>query len=316
MASSTSKSHSLLLAFPGFEKDLREELRRLGAPIDHEDERFFLVSDLEQRPVWAQVCAHGGSLHSVSSITHAAKLLKSMGRKWACVSPQLHRRSELIQEKLGSDKPLKLDFLKPKAPVTWGLWALLGTDKLVAAPASDSPVPAGDVQFHESKTPPSRAYLKLWETFTLHAPPPSPAEVVADFGSSPGGWTWVLAQLAKSVFSIDKAPLAPSVAAATNVVSVKKDAFKLNPEDLGPIDWFFSDIICEPPRLLDLVERWRAAGVKKFVCTIKFKGHTDFETMERFLAIPESRVIHLCSNKHEVTWLCGVPNLMIGASKP
>lgn len=306
MEPSPSKSPALLLAFPGFEKELRTELWRLGAQIEHENDRLFLAHEVPSRPVWAQAYGPGAEVHTVSSITAAAKQLKSLNRKWACITAQLHRRSELIQEKLGSDKPVPVEFLKPKTPVTWGLWGLLATDKLVAAPSSDSPVPAGAIEFRESKEPPSRAYLKLWEVFTYHAKPPSSSEIVADFGSSPGGWTWVLAGLAGRVHSIDKAPLAPNVVKLANVASVKKDAFKIAPEDLGPIDWFFSDIICEPSRLLELVERWRAAGVKRFVCTIKYKGQTDFETTEKFLKIPGSRVVHLCANKHEVTWICGV----------
>lgn len=309
MDASGSKSLNLLLAFSDFGKELREELDLLGAEIEFESDRLFLVRGaLKRRPAWAQLIGADAKYHHVDSIGAAAKALKLDGRRWACVSPMLHRRSSLIQEKLGSDEPRPLDFLKAPAGPGWGAWAMLAKDRLVAAPRADSVLPKGEIEFKESKSPPSRAYLKLWETFTLHVPPPGRDAVVADFGSSPGGWTWVLASLAGKVHSIDKAPLAPEVAKLPNVNSIKKDAFRLQPADLGPIDWFFSDIICDPPRLLELVRRWHDAGVRNFVCTIKYKGKTDFATTEKFLEIPGSRLVHLCANKHEVTWICAPQN--------
>jgi integrase len=50
---------------------------------------------------------------------------------------------------------------------------------------------------------PSRAYLKLWELFTLIGEHPRPGELCLDLGSSPGGWTWVLQRLgARVVFHL------------------------------------------------------------------------------------------------------------------
>jgi 23S rRNA (cytidine2498-2'-O)-methyltransferase len=110
------------------------------------------------------------------------------------------------------------------------------------------------------------------------------------------------------VISVDKAPLDPKIAKIKNIHFLKKDAFKLKPEEVEKIDWLFSDIICEPSRLLELVQIWRKAGIKNFVCTIKFKGETDFEIVELFKGIsgkgiPGSKVIHLYHNKHEITWI-------------
>jgi 23S rRNA (cytidine2498-2'-O)-methyltransferase len=73
---------------------------------------------------------------------------------------------------------------------------------------------------------------------------------------------------------------------------------------VGPVDWLFCDVVCYPKRLLTLVQKWLAAGsVRRFVCTLKFQGATDFETAQRFAAIPGSRLMHLHHNKHELTWL-------------
>ena len=122
---------------------------------------------------------------------------------------------------------------------------------------------------------------------------------------SPGGWTWVLSELGLDVTAVDKAPLAPELTRRANVRAVKKDAFTLKPADVEAVDVFFSDIICDPIRLFELVEKWRAAGVDRFVCTLKFKGDTDFAIMDRFAEIPGSRLVHLFANKHEVTWIRG-----------
>ena len=150
--------------------------------------------------------------------------------------------------------------------------------------------------------PPSRAYLKLWELFTVHHLVPEKGSRVIDFGSCPGGWTWVLQQVGCEVLSIDKAPLAPQIAKLSRVEFLKADAFSLKPEDLGPVDWFFSDIICYPPKLFELVKSWKEKKLcDRFVCTIKFQGETDFKTMEKFEKELNARVLHLFHNKHEVT---------------
>ena len=43
--------------------------------------------------------------------------------------------------------------------------------------------------------------------------------------------------------------------------------------------------------------------VKRFLCTLKFQGDTDFAVMQRFAAVPGSRLVHLHHNKHELTWI-------------
>jgi 23S rRNA (cytidine2498-2'-O)-methyltransferase len=113
----------------------------------------------------------------------------------------------------------------------------------------------------------------------------------------------VLSNLGCDVISVDKAPLDASLSSRKNIRYLKKDAFTLKPEDIGPIDWLFSDIICYPAKLLELVQTWRQSGlVKNFVCTIKFQGETDFESLKAFQSIAGSHTQHLFVNKHEVTW--------------
>jgi 23S rRNA (cytidine2498-2'-O)-methyltransferase len=175
---------------------------------------------------------------------------------------------------------------------------------LLASPSCSSPFPNGEARLVEDKTAPSRAYLKLWELFTRMGVRPLPGDLCLDLGSSPGGWTWVLQKLGARVISVDKAPLDPSVAALPGVEHRKESAFALDPRAVGQVDWLLSDIVCYPKRLLGLVQKWRETGtVRRFVCTIKFQGATDFDAMRQFAAIPGSRLLHLHHNKHELTWI-------------
>ena len=168
-----------------------------------------------------------------------------------------------------------------------------------------SPFANGELEFVEHKVgPPSRAYRKVWEALAVLGRHPQPGERCVDLGAAPGGWTWALARLGADVVAVDKADMDPAIAALDNVTVRTESAFALAPEDVGPVDWLFSDVICYPKRLLDLVERWRAAGVaRRFVCTIKFQGEGEHEAARGFAAIEGARVLHLHHNKHELTFL-------------
>jgi 23S rRNA (cytidine2498-2'-O)-methyltransferase len=39
------------------------------------------------------------------------------------------------------------------------------------------------------------------------------------------------------------------------------------------------------------------------ICTIKMQGEIDWELVSKFANIPNSKVVHLCYNKHELTWM-------------
>ncbi len=245
----------------------------------------------------------------VASIGDAAKQLRAIQRNWSLYSFAHHRRAALIAEKLPkvSAKPLAFGDPAPSAPL--GSWTLLDPTTVLASPSCSSPFPQGEVAFVEDRAPPSRAYLKLWEAFTLLGARPQPGEICLDLGASPGGWSYVLAKLGARVIAIDKAPLDRQVLALPGVEQRQESAFALAPRDIGPVDWLFSDVVCYPKRLLALVEKFLAAGtVRNFLCTIKFQGETDFATQARFAAIPNSRLLHLHANKHELTWIRSDPS--------
>ena len=123
------------------------------------------------------------------------------------------------------------------------------------------------------------------------------------WGASPGGWSWALQRLGARVISVDKAPLAPGIASLPNLEYRAVSAFALKPEEIGPVDWLLSDVVCYPARLLRVVRAWLDAGLaRRFVCTIKFQAETDHAAARAFAAIPGSRLMHLFHNKHELTW--------------
>jgi 23S rRNA (cytidine2498-2'-O)-methyltransferase len=290
------------LAPEGFVDELRAEL---GAAATESYGRLMLAAGPPRPVAWVANVWRDAQRLPITSIADAARLLRAIQRNWALYSHAHHRRAALIAEQLPkvSAKPLVFGTPAPTAPL--GSWTLLDPATLLAAPHCSSAFPNGEVNFVEDRAaPPSRAYLKLWEVFTILGEQPQPGERCLDLGSSPGGWTWVLQGLGARVLSVDKAPLDPRVAALPLVEVRRESAFALDPKGIGGIDWLFCDVICYPARLLALVERWLAAGTcRRFVCTLKFQGATDYDTARRFAAIPGSRLMHLHNNKHELTWI-------------
>jgi 23S rRNA (cytidine2498-2'-O)-methyltransferase len=206
------------LAPEGLEQDLeREILRHSDLKIHHHMERLFIVVGPAKRLAFAQQTWANPQCEEIESISQAAKLLRSRGKLWAPYSHTLHRRMTLIQEQLPKIHSEPQVFPQPAPDRRLGAWTLQDETTLWFSAETDSPYPLGEVNFAEDKSAPSRAYLKLWEFFTLTGQRPKPQETCLDLGSSPGGWTWVLAGLGCQVLSIDKAPLAAEVSTLSNV---------------------------------------------------------------------------------------------------
>jgi 23S rRNA (cytidine2498-2'-O)-methyltransferase len=290
------------LAPDGFVAELHHEL---GDAVIETHGRLVLASGPPRPAAWVANLWHDPVRLKIASIGDAAKQLRAVQRNWALYSFVHHRRAALITEKLPKVSAKPLHFGDPAPTAALGSWTLLDPETLLAAPHCSSPFANGEPHFVEDKNaPPSRAYLKLWEVLTLLGIGPRPGEICLDLGASPGGWSWVLQQTGAHVIAVDKAPLEPRIAALPNLEQRRLSAFALDPDEIGPVDWLFSDIVCYPARLLGLIEKFIASGtVKNFICTIKFQGATDFATQARFAAIPGARLLHLHHNKHELTWI-------------
>ncbi len=291
------------LAARGFEAQLDEELGRAGATVVATHGRLRITQGRPVHAAWAANTWWDAEHIPVRSIGHAARELRDRQRNWALYAPTLRGRAELVQDKLPhvTARPLELGQVAPDAPL--GSWTLLERDLVLASADCSNPFPNGEPAFVEDRDgPPSRAYLKLWETFARLRRQPGPGDRCLDLGAAPGGWTWLLARTGADVLAVDRAPLAPRVDALPNVRFQVGSAFALDPHDVAPVDWWCSDIIAYPDRLLDLATAWLQSGrVRNLVCTIKFQGATDHAAAAGFAALPNARVFHLDQNKHELT---------------
>ena len=297
---------TVYLAAKGYETQLAEELFRAHLPLLWQRGGLFGTASSAVPLAWAQNTWFSPVFIPIVSIGDGAEKLRSLQRNWACTPHDFFRRAALVQAKLPAigKKPFVFGSSPPESPM--GGWTLWDKDTVLASADTANPFPGGRIDFAENtKQPPNRAYLKLWEVFTLSGKRPAPGELCLDLGSSPGGWTWVLASLGAKVFSVDKAELAPQIAIMPGVHHCAGcSAFSLEPENAGKVDWLFWDVACYPSRLWTMIKRWLEKGsCRNFVCTLKFQHKTDFETMDRFVAVPGSRLIHLSHNKHELTWL-------------
>lgn len=291
-------------AYLAAESSLDDLLQEIG-PVTAVHERLVIADGPPRPAAWAENIWYDPVKIEIRSIADGAKALRGIQRNWALYSTRLHRRAKLIQERLPSvsAKPLVFPQAPPTSPL--GSWTLLDENTILAAAHCSSPFPNGAVAFVEDKvTPPNRAYLKLWEALTRIGRMPGPADLCLDLGASPGGWTWVLQTLGARVIAVDKAPLEPRIAALPNIEPRRDSAFALKPQDVGAVDWLFSDVICYPERLYRLVTAWIESGLaRNMVCTIKFQGATDFAMQRRFAEIPGAQLMHLHNNKHELTWV-------------
>lgn len=293
------------LAIHKFEAELERELKVKGLSVALKKDRLYLVEGNHPPMIWAQVTAFELSLIPIASISDGVKKLKALGRNWGLFTVGHHRRAELIQSELPKLNTKPIPFRHPLPTHPMGFWTLWEQDHILASTKTTSPYALGEMDFLEDKMmPPSRAYLKLWEFFTVHAPEAIHGGTSIDVGSCPGGWTWVLRMLEfDKVISVDKAPIEKRIMDLGKIEFKQESAFGLDPKNFDEIDWFCSDIICYPERLLNLVNKFRESGkVKNFVCTLKYQAEIDWDITLKFLEIPNSRIVHLHHNKHEVTW--------------
>ncbi|MBL7543931.1 MAG: hypothetical protein JNL11_08950 [Bdellovibrionaceae bacterium] len=300
------KELHLFVASQSYENDLKAEIRfRRNLELVKQEENLFWAIGPKQKLWWPQWQLWNLQSTKFESISQAIKFLRSRGKLWLNFDYKLHRRSSLIQEGLPK---WKIPVIKRDEKTLFrdsGAWFLEDSNTLWYTNQISLPFKDGIINIPEDKMAPSRAFQKLDEAFVRIGKRPIKTSRVIDLGSHPGGWTWVLAQLAGKVVSVDTVALDENARNFKNVEFIKKDAFKIAPNDIGPLDWLFSDIICEPAKLLDLVHQWKSSGlVKNFLCTIKFKGKVDFEILNQFEQIPNSDIFHLNANKHELTWVC------------
>jgi 23S rRNA (cytidine2498-2'-O)-methyltransferase len=304
-AHTLSTIRSAYQAADGFADVLADELARRGVSVTAWHGILALSPDPPAPAAWALNIWTDPREMPAETVGTAAAALRAIQRNWGYFPFDHASRAALITAKLPPLKPKPLVFPTAAPTSHLGAWTLLSHDRMLASPTQTSPFVNGEVGFVEDRVgPPSRAYLKLWEALTLCRRWPGPGDTCLDFGASPGGWTWALAKLGAKVTAIDKAPLAPAIAAMPGVTTRQDSAFALDPAQEAPVDWLVCDVIAYPERLLGLVRNWIASGrVKNIVCTLKFQAATDHESAEAFGNIEGGSLHHLFHNKHELTFI-------------
>lgn len=296
-----TKIAAVYVAKPEFLPVLCEELQQVSFVM--EDLVFSSQQQLEvcfALDIWLEP-----QVMTFNSISEAVKILRQAGKFWY-LHPLSHvRRSRLIEDQLRQYNSLMQHFPLEEELPDIGCFCLLDKNTLIYSAKRLKKWPQGKCYFIEDKVnPPNRAYLKLWEAFTLLGKLPKSGDIALDLGASPGGWTYVMQSLGTKVTAVDKAELDPKIAALPGVSYLKQSAFAIDPAQLDQTyDWVLSDVACYPDRAYALILKWIASKkAKHLIFTIKLQGTNDLTTIKQFQAIPNGHIINMFYNKHEATF--------------
>jgi 23S rRNA (cytidine2498-2'-O)-methyltransferase len=88
------------------------------------------------------------------------------------------------------------------------------------------------------------------------------------------------------------------------IVHRAEDAFKYSPE--APVDWLFCDMVEDPERVADMLERWlKEARCRRFVVNLKFGRRDPLPLLRRARALAPLcatlKVRHLYHDREEFT---------------
>jgi len=292
-----------IIPFLKFDQELEKELLAKKIKVYLKTEKLFIIEPTDQQVIWAQ--DHWRDCHSAIPDKELQLKLKALNIFGYHYKTEKNKAVESLLGRLKQipEKRIKFPVAKP-FNFKYYIWTTY-QDLVIYSLNPEKTYPAGWHEFEEDKEfPPNRAYLKLWEVFTTQQLKIKQDDCALEIGAAPGGWSWVLSQYFKKVYTFDRADLAPQVKKIKNITHVQGDAFKISPDDFKDVTWFFSDLICTPEKIHETIEFWLAhSRVRNFVCTIKFKGDTPFEVIDKLLKIPDSKIVRLYHNKNEVTWV-------------
>ena len=299
----TNRNFDVLIPFIHFEEYLKIELQNRNIKIHSAHTRLIITEPLAEKPLWAQ--DWWPACYIFDAINEAIVSMKAQPHLGIYYQTELNPLVKKIESKIKTI-PLKRIKYKVPHPFNFKFYAFtIFQNKIIICDRPYQRFPFGWHEFEEDKiNPPNRAYLKLWELFTVQNIYPLKKDNAIEIGASPGGWSWVLSPFCNQVHTFDRAPLDQKLKSYTNIKHTLGDAFKIPQSDYADCNWFFSDLICTPEKLLESVNEWiEKSPIKNYVCTIKFKGDCDFDILKKFLEIPNSQIIHLYQNKNEVTWI-------------
>ncbi len=165
------------------------------------------------------------------------------------------------------------------------------------------PFVKGELPVASDKGAPSRAFAKLVEAEQRLGLRICADETCVDLGASPGSWSYVALNRGARVTAVDRSALREDLMTNPRLTFRRSDAFKFTPD--APVDWLLCDVIAAPERSVELILDWvRNRRCRRFVVTIKFKGHGDYAKLEPLKrALPslcgEFFLMRLCANKNE-----------------
>ncbi|MEN9573166.1 MAG: hypothetical protein RL514_1021 [Verrucomicrobiota bacterium] len=165
------------------------------------------------------------------------------------------------------------------------------------------PFVKGELPVASDKAAPSRAFTKLVEAEQRLGLRIAAGETCVDLGACPGSWSYVALNRGARAIAVDRSPLREDLMANPRLTFHQGDAFKFTPD--APVDWLLCDVIAAPERSVELVLDWvRQRRCRRFVVTIKFKGHGDYVQLEPLKqALPPLCegffLTRLCANKNE-----------------
>ncbi len=165
------------------------------------------------------------------------------------------------------------------------------------------PFAKGELPVASDKAAPSRAFTKLVEAEQRLGRRIAAGETCVDLGACPGSWSYVALNRGARVVAVDRSPLREDLMANPRLTFHQGDAFKFTPDAL--VDWLLCDVIAAPERSVELVLDWvRQRRCRRFVVTIKFKGHGDYAQLEPLKHVlpplcEEFFLTRLCANKNE-----------------
>lgn len=188
--------------------------------------------------------------------------------------------------------------------------SVLNSDEAIKYRTYLSPFVGGFNNVEDNKKAPSRAFKKIVEAQLIMGRKTKEGETFVDLGACPGGWSYIGRQQGANIIALDRSPLREDLMMDEKVEFKKADAFKFVTDK--QIEWVVSDIICLPPRIMELIQTWVVSKkCQNFVFTIKFQGEADYPILKEFKELARSldyKVIlkQLNANKNEVTimgWL-------------
>lgn len=166
----------------------------------------------------------------------------------------------------------------------------------------------GQRRMRDDPNAPSRSYLKVEEAYAILGESPAEGQRVCDLGAAPGGWSYSAASRGASVIAIDNGPLKGGALDHPQITHLREDAFVFRPQPNERFDWLFCDVVENPFRILERVEKWiRDGWCTRLVINFKTGFANPIEVLSALAQSPAAeqcavwRVRHLYHDRDEIT---------------